>query len=68
MLWLIDNLVQLVTLFVDVALRDPISFVLVATSTVIMAGAMLFSAYLFLGALVDAVTPDRSGRAPPRRA
>jgi hypothetical protein len=67
MVWLVDDLVELTRLFTEVAMRDPISALLLAVGTILVAVSVAVLAYLGAGALVDLLTEDRSRRAPPRR-
>ncbi len=54
----------LVETFTYVALRDPISFILVVTGALLVGGASAVFGVLTLGAVADALTPDLSrGRA-----
>ena len=63
---LIDSIVSMPGEFATVANHDPLAAVLVAVGAVFMLVSFGVFGYLTLGALVDLVTPDLSGRAPPR--
>lgn len=65
---LIEQLVQLVNTFLQVALADPISIVLVGMGFLLTTFALVVFGVLALGALLDLITPEPSGRAPPREA
>lgn len=62
---LIDSIVAFPGEFADVAAHDPLSAVLLLLGAVLIVFSMGVFGYLTLGALVDLVTPDLSGRAPP---
>lgn len=63
---LIDSIVEMPGEFAAVATNDPVSAVLVALGTLLIAFSMGVFGYLTLGALVDLVIPDSTGRAPPQ--
>lgn len=63
---LLDSIVSMPGRIADVAAQGPISAVLVVLGTLIFVAAFGVFGYLTLGALVDLVTPDVGGRAPPR--
>ncbi|MFC7044446.1 hypothetical protein ACFQH6_02615 [Halobacteriaceae archaeon GCM10025711] len=65
---LIEQLVQLVNTFLQVALADPISIVLVGMGFLLTTFALVVFGVLALGALLDLITPESSGRTPPREA
>jgi hypothetical protein len=57
-------LTTLIDTFVYVALRDPISFILVAMGALLVGGASAAFGVLSLGAVAELLTPDLSqGRA-----
>lgn len=66
MVWPIDDVVTMGEQFQDVVATDPVSAVLVVIGASLVAAASGVFGYLTLGALVDLLTPDRIGRAPPR--
>ena len=65
---LIEQLVQLVNTFLQVALADPISIVLVGMGFLLTTFALVVFGVLALGALLDLITPESSGGTPPREA
>lgn len=67
MVWLLDDLVEMTRLLTEVALRDPVSAVLLAIGTLLVVFSVAVLGYLAAGALVDLVIEDRSRRAPRRR-
>ena len=63
---LLDSIVSLPREITAVALSDPLSAVLVAVGSLIFLVSFALGGYLTLGALVDLIIPDSTGRAPPR--
>lgn len=61
------NVARLIGEFTDIALGDPLSAVLLAVGTLLIALSVGVLGYLALGAAVDLLIPD-TGRGPPRRA
>lgn len=68
MAWPVNDVLEMVRLFTEVAVRDPLSFVLMVAGTVLVAASMAVFGYLALGAAVEFVTPASIGRPPERRA
>ncbi|PSP90263.1 hypothetical protein BRC90_02145 [Halobacteriales archaeon QS_4_69_34] len=64
---LFESAIELGTMSIEVALRDPISAVLVATSTLLFAFTFGLGAYLFAGAALSGLIPENIGRPPPER-
>ncbi len=62
---LIDSVVAMPEEFATVAGNDPLAAAMMAVGTVVMIVSFGAFGYLTLGALVDLVTPDVSGRSPP---
>lgn len=65
---LVDSIAEMGPAFLDVATRDPISAVLVAFGALFVFASVGAFGALTVGALVDAITPSRLGREPPREA
>lgn len=63
---LINSIVSIPGEFATVAGNDPIGAILMAVGGVLMLVTMGVFGYLSLGAAVDLITPDLSGRAPPQ--
>ena len=63
---LLDSLITLPQEIAAVALSGPISFVLVVLGSLLFAVTFAVFGYLALGAVVDLVIPDSTGRAPPQ--
>jgi predicted membrane protein len=59
---LLTSLTEAPAKFIDVALHDPISAVLVAVAAVILIASLGFFAVLVLGAIADLVTPSSGGQ------
>jgi hypothetical protein len=64
---LLGNLVELTSIVTDVALGDPLSALLVLSSTVVWAVAFGLFAYLAIGGLLSGLIPDNFGRTPPQQ-
>ncbi|WP_158055274.1 hypothetical protein [Halorussus halophilus] len=65
---IIQNVLDMVGYFTDVALSDPISAVLLALGAFFVAASSAVMGYLTLGAALDAVVPDISaGGKPPQQ-
>lgn len=64
---LLGNIVELTNIVTDVALGDPVSALLVLSSTVIWVVAFGLFAYLAVGGLVSGLIPDNFGRTPPQQ-
>lgn len=58
MVWLIDNLVEALSVFGQVALNDPISPLLLLTSAAILVVSVGIFGVLALGGVVDWLTGD----------
>jgi hypothetical protein len=67
MVWPVDDALEMVRLFTEVAVRDPLSFLLVLLGTLLVVASMAVLGYLALGATADLVTPGAIGRPPERR-
>lgn len=63
---LIDSLVTLPQEIAGVALSGPIPFILVVVGSLLFALSFAVFGYLALGAAVDLLVPDFSGRSPPQ--
>lgn len=63
----VGDLLDAVTYFQEAATVDPLSAILFVLGQLLFVVSFAFFGYLVLGALVDLVIPDTSGRAPPRR-
>lgn len=68
MVWPVDDFVEMGRLVTEIAVRDPISFVLVLLGSLLIVFSLAAFGYLSLGAAVDLVTPESIGRPPERRA
>jgi|AntRauTorcE11898_2_1112593.scaffolds.fasta_scaffold17361_2 hypothetical protein len=65
---LVDSLVEIGPKFLEVATRDPIAGVLVAFGALFVFVSVAVFGGLTLGAVVDLLTPSRTGREPRREA
>jgi len=63
----VGEIVEMVRLFTEVALRDPLSFVLVLSGAAFVGASSAVFGYLTLRGLVEWVTPDRTA-GPPTQA
>jgi len=63
---LIESIVRMPGEFQSVATNDPISAVLMALGSLLVFVSLGVFGYLTLGAAVDLITPDVSGRSPPQ--
>ncbi|MEF8773209.1 MAG: hypothetical protein V5A37_00640 [Halobacteriales archaeon] len=63
----VEEIPEMINLFLDVALRDPLSFVLVATAGVLIGFSVLFVGYLALQG-VGAWLSGPPGQGPPQQA
>jgi hypothetical protein len=64
---LLGNVIDLVGMFIDIALKDPLSFVLVVTSGVLLVFTFGIMTYLTLGAVFSGVIPENIGQTPPQQ-
>lgn len=65
---IVQNLIDMVNYFTDVATADPVSGLLVALGAFFVGFSSLVFGYLTLGAAVDAIIPDISaGGKPPQQ-
>ncbi len=64
---LVGNLVELTNIVTDVALGDPVSALLILSSTVVWVVAFGLFAYLAIGGLLSELIPDGIGRTPPQQ-
>ncbi|USZ67068.1 hypothetical protein NGM10_10030 [Halorussus salilacus] len=67
MVSIIQNVVDMVGYFSEVALSSPLSALLMLFGFLFVAGSSLVMAYLAAGAAVDYVTPESLGRRPPQQ-
>lgn len=65
---LLDNAIEIGPKFVDVALQDPLSAVLVVFGALFVGASVAAFGGLTVGAVVDLLTPSGSGRSPPPEA
>ncbi|WP_458186890.1 hypothetical protein [Haladaptatus sp. NG-WS-4] len=63
---LVNNVVEMIRLFTDVATASPVSGLLVLAGGILVGFSVLFFGYLVLGGLVAPLIPDSPGRAPPQ--
>ncbi|PSP95025.1 hypothetical protein BRC91_03190 [Halobacteriales archaeon QS_4_62_28] len=63
---LLDSIVSFPDRFIDIALSDPLSALLIAFGALFVGASSAVFGYLTLGAAVDLIIPDVSGRQPPR--
>jgi hypothetical protein len=67
---LFESAVELGRMFTEVALQDPLSAILVATSVLLFAFTVGLGASLLVGAVLSALgglIPENVGRPPPER-
>ena len=64
---LFGNLVELTNIVTGVALGDPVSALLILSSTLVWLVAFGLFAYLAIGGLLSGVIPDNFGRTPPQQ-
>jgi hypothetical protein len=64
---LLGNLIELTGIVTDVALGDPLSALLVLSSTLIWLVAFGLFAYLAVGGLLSGLIPEGIGRTPPQQ-
>jgi hypothetical protein len=64
---LFGNLVELTSIVTDVALGDPVSALLILSSTVVWVVAFGLFGYLAVGGLLSGLIPDNFGRTPPQQ-
>ncbi|WP_134668809.1 hypothetical protein [Halorussus marinus] len=64
---LVQNVLDMISLFTDVALNTPVTALLLLVGFVFVAGSSLMLAYLVAGAVVDLLTPESLGRRPPQQ-
>jgi hypothetical protein len=65
---LIQSIIDMPGRFIDIALTDPISAVLILIGAVLVGAASAAFGYLSLGAALSLVTRPGSGRSPPPEA
>ncbi|WP_132058003.1 hypothetical protein [Halorussus amylolyticus] len=64
---LIQNVLDMISLFTDVALNGPLPAILLAFGTLFVAVSVAAFGYLTLGAVVDFILPESLGRKPPQQ-
>ncbi|WP_049999090.1 hypothetical protein [Halococcus sediminicola] len=64
---LFGNLVELTNIVTEVALGDPVSALLILSSTLVWLVAFGLFAYLAIGGLLSGLIPDNFGRTPPQQ-
>ena len=64
---LLGNIVELTNVVTSVALGDPLSALLILSSTLIWIVAFGLFAYLAIGGLLSGLIPDSFGRTPPQQ-
>jgi len=64
---LIQNVVEMIRLFTEVALNTPVTAFLLLVGFAFVAGSSLVLGYLAAGAALDLVTPESLGRKPPQQ-
>jgi hypothetical protein len=64
---LVDQPIELVERFTEVAMSDPLSAVLLTLGALLTGVTMAVGGGLVAGALLDAITPPRPGRTHPER-
>lgn len=67
MVSIIENIVEMVDLFGNVATSGPLSAVLLALGAFFVIAPSVVFGYLAVGGLVDLVIPDSLGRSPPQQ-
>lgn len=65
---LVQSIIDMPGRFIDIALADPISAVLILIGAVLVGAASAAFGYLSLGAALSLVTRPGSGRSPPPEA
>lgn len=65
---LLQSILEMPGRFLDIALTDPISALLILIGAALVGGASAVFGYLTLGAAVSLVMRPGSGRSPPREA
>ena len=63
---LLDSIISFPDRFIDIALSDPLSALLIAFGALFVGASSAVFGYLTLGAAVDLIMPDVSGQQPPR--
>ena len=64
---LFGNLVELTNIVTEVALGDPVSALLILSSTLVWLVAFGLFAYLAIAGLLSGLIPDNFGRTPPQQ-
>ena len=64
---LLGNIVELTNVVTSVALGDPLSALLILSSTLLWIVAFGLFAYLAIGGLLSGLIPDEFGRTPPQQ-
>lgn len=67
MVSIIQNVIDMIGYFADVATAFPTSFILVLTGFALVTIAVAVFGYLTAGAIVDFIIPESPGRKPPQR-
>lgn len=65
---LFQSILEMPGRFIDIALADPVSALLILIGAALVGGASAVFGYLTLGAAVSLVMRPGSGRSPPREA
>jgi len=65
---LVQSIVDMPGKFIDIAMADPLSAVLILIGAALVGAASLVFGYLSLGAAASLVIRPGSGRSPPREA
>jgi len=65
---LLQSILEMPGRFLDIALTDPISALLILIGAALVGGASAVFGYLTLGAVASLVIRPGSGRSPPREA
>jgi hypothetical protein len=64
---IIQNVVDMIGYFTDAALAFPTSIILLTVGFVLVTGSSLVLGYLALGAAIDFIVPESTGRPPAQR-
>ncbi|WP_433625398.1 hypothetical protein [Halomicrococcus sp. NG-SE-24] len=64
---LVQNVIDMVNLFGDVAATNPLSALLLLVGAILVGFSMLVFGYLSVGGVFSAIVPDSPGRAPRQR-
>ena len=64
---LLQNVIDMVNLFGDVAATSPLSALLLLVGAILVGFSMLVFGYLSVGGVFSTIVPDSSGRGPRQR-